>query len=297
MIYVVGAVCFDVITERDSYIRGTSNPSHITARLGGVAYNIFSHLHGNRRLVTALGDDMFSGVVERSLRNELRDPGEAIILRTRETAAPFYVSIMEAGETLVAASQMDAAEAGLTSEAVSEQLQDAGRGDVVVIDANLSVSTVRTLIERLSSRTTLVFEPISVGKVERHLEILRGLTIMTPDELEFGALFGTSPQAVEDNAVYEYLEVRNISGIMRTRGAAGTTLYIGRERIDFPPYRTVRTGDTTGAGDMLTALLAEAIHESARRGSSEVRDILVTAIPQSMKQVEAFLQRRGESNE
>lgn len=297
MIYVVGAVCFDVIAERDSYIRGTSNPSHITARLGGVAYNIFSHLSSARRLVTALGDDMFSGVVERTLSNELRDPSEAIILKSHETAAPFYVSIMEAGETLVAASQMDAAEAGLTSEAVFEQLRDTGQEDVVVIDANLSVSTVRALIERLSGRTTLVFEPISVGKLERHLEVLRGLTILTPDELEFGALFGESPNSVEDNAVYEYLEVRSITCLLRTRGVAGTTLYIERERIDFPPYRTVRAGDTTGAGDMLTALLAEAIHESTESVSGEIRDILATAIPESMKQVEAFLQRRGEPNE
>ena len=63
MIYVAGAVCFDVIAERESYIPGTSNPARITARLGGVAYNIFSHLSEPRRLVTALGDDEFSSVI------------------------------------------------------------------------------------------------------------------------------------------------------------------------------------------------------------------------------------------
>lgn len=306
MIHVVGSVCFDVVAERDSYLPGTSNPATITARLGGVAFNIFSHLTSDRRLITALGDDDFSEIILRMLREEsgathqeagARAPVdsrhvEISVIEAAGTPSPFYVAIMESGELNVAASQMDVIERALTPERLGSAFASISQDDIVMVDANLSVDTLDMVLERIGQSCRVVYEPISVGKAGRHRHQLRNLFLTTPNEHEFHCLLDSSDgSAPSDDEVFAYLDARRIRFLLRTRGADGATLYGDHRRLDFPPAKRVKTGDTTGAGDMITALIVDGVHMQGpedRVGFSE----LAGAIPTAMAAVERFLESR-----
>jgi sugar/nucleoside kinase (ribokinase family) len=267
MIHVIGAVCFDVVSERDSYISGTSNPSKISARLGGVAFNIFSHLSEPAHLISALGDDRFSDVISHMLEKEMGTVGRLTIIEATGTPSPFYIAIMESGELNVAASQMDVVETALTPTSIENALGNIILSDLLVIDANLSLPALNHVIEVFGNRHRIIYEPISVGKATRHRKALRDLFLITPNENEFVCLVGddapgqVSSVPASDEKVFAYLESRNIHYLLRTRGQDGATLYGQEQRADFPPTRRIRTGDTTGAGDMITALIVDRIHQ------------------------------------
>lgn len=279
MIYVVGSICIDVIVERDQFVDGTSNPSHIRVVPGGVGYNIFRAISCERRLVTALGADPLSDF----MAGRLEDPQAISIHRGACSSPPMYVAFMEGGELKVAASDVSAVEIALDEAIVVEELSGASRNDLVIIDANLRADTAVRVAEHLDGSCRLIFEPVSVGKIERHLETIGGIFLVTPDEEEFDAIIGRS---AADSEVYEYLRRRRIENILVTRGKRGLTLYTHRGgaglRRDYQPRRLVETADSTGAGDILVANIAEGVHAGAD---------LSDAIPVAMARVESFLSK------
>ena len=293
MIYVVGAVCFDVIAERDSYIAATSNPARITARLGGVAFNIFSRLSKPRKLVTALGDDTFSQVIEKLMLDQLGSFDEIAVVRGYQTPSPFYVAVMESGELKVAASQMDVVERALDRARIEEAIGDVASSDFIILDANLSVEALSELFRTFDRRCKIVFEPISVVKTERHRDYLRDFFLITPNEEEFGCLFGRSAGMVSDADVYAFLDSRCIEFLLRTRGKRGAILYGGENRSDFSPFHLVQSNDTTGAGDLLTALIVDRLHCSFRDNRKVRFGDLAAIIPDAMHAVEQHLQDQG----
>ena len=278
MIYVVGAFCLDVIVEADEFLHNTSTPGRISVRPGGVGYNIFSHLSGERRLITAIGNDEFSGFVHSFIGSD------DVVLHTMDAPPPMYVAFMERGELNLGASQMDAVEHALDADTIMESLADAGRGDIVVLDANLHPDVLKKLVLLLKNRCRVFFEPISSAKASRHKEWLSDIFIMTPDRREFEVLLDAADP--DDDYIFSYLDSRSIEFLLATRGREGARLYGHEKRWDFAPGCPLDITDSTGAGDMLTAVLAE----SVAAGISPEK-----ALPDCMAKVEKMLAGRSRS--
>ena len=233
MIYVVGAFCLDIIVEGDEFFDNTSTPGKIGVRPGGVAFNIYSHIEEEKRLLTAVGNDAFSQIV-RSFVASGEDAGR-IVLHALDAPPPMYVAFMERGELKVAASQMDAVEMALDAEIILSELDGVVADDILILDANLHPDVMSEVIAALGHRCRIFFEPISTAKAARHVDHLSDLFVLTPDRREFEVLLGA--QDPSDEEVFAYLSGRNIRYLLATRGRNGTRLYSTTARLDYPPGR------------------------------------------------------------
>ena len=272
MITVVGAVAIDMIAVRERFLDGTSNPSDIRLGLGGVGYRIFSSLECPRKFITALADDPIS----RWAREALDEDGDVSlqIVTGRKASPPLYLAMMESGSLKVAASDLRIVEQSLSLDFVTRQLGEPGQEDYLVLDANLSPQLLGALIRRYAEQTHVVFEPVSVEKALRHAASLRGLFLLTPTEEEMAAL-------APGNAA-PFMADRHIANILVTRGSTGVRLHTSAGTEDFAPAVVVPTQDTTGAGDLLLALLLSRLHEGAS---------IAKAVPLAMRSVEERLQK------
>jgi sugar/nucleoside kinase (ribokinase family) len=265
MVWVVGAVAIDMIAVRERFLEGTSNPSDIRCSLGGVGYRVFSSLEAPRRFITALADDPIS----RWAREALEADGDVAVQQVRGSSSgpPLYLALMESGSLKVAASDFRIVEEALSADFVESRIGDAGPSDFLVLDANLAPGLLARLAARYASRTRVVFEPVSVEKAMRHVPALRGLFLMTPTEEE--------AEAIASGDLPRFLAERGIAAALVTRGSAGLTLYRAGGSVPIPPSKVVPAQDTTGAGDLLLALVLSRLHagedlESSVRSSMRV---------------------------
>ncbi len=282
MVWVVGALCVDVVAVKDRYIDGTSNPARITLGPGGVGYRIYRRLPKPRRFLTALGTDVLSAFAAAALEGD----EDAEIRRTAGNP-PLYIALMEGGRLKVGASDLSAAEQGLDAAFVRERLAEAQEGDLLVLDGTLSVPLVRSLVESLAARLRIVFEPVSVEKAARHSSSLRGCWLATPTEEEAFALAGGArgaPGVLSDEELFSYIGRAGIRQVLVTRGREGTALFSGGVRRDFRPERVVESPDTTGAGDLLVAGLLASLQAGAD---------LTAAVREGMRGVERSLLEGG----
>jgi ribokinase len=254
MIWIAGAVCVDIVAIRKRFIDGTSNPSSFHVGVGGVGYNIFKSCKASARFITALGQDPVSGIAREALRAH---PG-VIVQELKGGRPPIYAAFMEDGKLKVGASDLSTLENGLTLDSLLEVIGEPGADDFVVLDGNLSADTVRGAMERLSARTRVIFEPVSVEKALRHRAGLSGCWLSTPSEVEAAALVrgneaGAAP--LRDEEVLAWMSDAGAKNLLVTRGERGTRLYSEGARKDIPPGRAVHTGNSTGAGDLLVSAL------------------------------------------
>jgi len=256
MIWVVGAVAIDMVAVREKFLDGTSNPSDIRLGLGGGGIRIFNNLETPRRFITALGSDPIS----QWAREALVADGHVAIQedKGRDSGPPLYLALMESGSLKVAASDFRIVEQALTLEFAAREIGSPGSADFLVLDANLSPGLLSALVQRYAGMTRVVVEPVSVEKARRHLAALRHVFLMTPTEEEMDSFVSESGS---DGDPLRFMAGREIEHLLVTRGSAGTRLFRGGRRVEFPPRTVVSTRDTTGAGDQLLACLLSLLHE------------------------------------
>jgi sugar/nucleoside kinase (ribokinase family) len=261
VIVVVGAVSIDLVAVRERFLDGTSNPADIRLGLGGVGWRIFSSLEAPRRFITALARDPISRYARRAMEEAggaAQSPASDVRVQEitdKEARPPLYLAMMESGSLKVGASDFRIVERGLDESFVRRNAGRLSAGDYLVLDANLAPALVDSLVGQYAGVTRVVFEPVSVEKASRHAAALRGLFLLTPTVEEMDAL---APGGEE--AIGAFLRERRIGSIVVTRGSAGLSLYTDSGREDFAPGHVVEAGDTTGAGDLLTALLLSRLH-------------------------------------
>jgi len=71
MIYILGGISLDFIFTKDNFLKGTSNPSFFTYRIGGVGYNIYNFLEIKEKIfLTIIGKDPFGKMILDTIKNE-----------------------------------------------------------------------------------------------------------------------------------------------------------------------------------------------------------------------------------
>ena len=282
MVTVVGAVGIDLVAVREKFLDGTSNPSDIRLGLGGVGWRIFSSLGAPRRFITALGADPIS----RWAREALEADGDAVIqeARGRDSGPPLYLALMESGSLKVGASDFRILEESLSPRFVEQNIGAPGADDFLVLDANLAPSLLEGLVRRFSVTTRIVFQSVSVEKAQRHARALRGIYLVTSNQAEMDMLApgGTSG----------WMRDRGIANVIVTRGDAGVVLFRGGRSgadpslpaapVDIRGRPVAGARDTTGAGDLLTALVLNGL----QRGED-----IEGAIRAAMRSVEERLEK------
>jgi len=318
---VVGAAAVDVLASRERFLAGTSNPATIRWAAGGVGFRIWRRLPGPKLLLSAVGEDPAGRWLEERLEAEARrsrrrgptGAAEAVLLRQPRHPTACYCAFMQTGRLLYGAADMRVVELGLTWPRLRPHLPALGRGDLLVLEANLAPALVRALLRRFASRARVVFEAVSVEKLLRHEAGLRDLYLLSVNEEEARALAGrVAPHARGTGWLAPFLRERRIEHLLVPRGRRGARLYAcaadGRLRTaSFAPARVIGTRDSTGAGDrLLAALLSRLAHEgrapaaethrlgptgrAAQASKAERTAEVERALPWAMREVEKALE-------
>lgn len=260
MVTVVGAVGIDLVAVKEKFLEGTSNPSDIRLGLGGVGWRIFSSLEVPRRFITALGADPIS----RWAREALVADGDAVIqeARGRDSGPPLYLALMESGSLKVGASDFRILEESLSADFVERNIGTPGPADFLVLDANLSPSLLDGLVRRFSRDTRIVFQSVSVEKAQRHARALRGIYLVTSNAVEMSVLApGGTPAWMSERGIAHVIVTRGDEGVALFSAPSGGDPSRAGSHVDIPGRPVAGARDTTGAGDLLTALVLNSLQQ------------------------------------
>ncbi len=231
-IIVLGGANIDIQGKSSlPYRPKDSNPGSLRFFPGGVGRNIAENLArlGSRvELVTVLGDDEFSSILESSCASV--GIGLEGSLRPRGCPASGYVCLLDSDGGLVGAvSSMDSIE-GLTPERLAERAELLDAADLILLDANLSEASIAWLAARYppgTKRPLLGFDPVSVKKAGRGKSSLASFAFAKPNRDEAALLAGFCPR----NPGMPGPEPAELARGLRKAGLGEAFVSLGREGL------------------------------------------------------------------
>jgi len=277
-ILVVGAAGLDTKGRSEVPLRqGTSNPGTIRISVGGVARNVaenLARLGEHAVLLSALGADR-SG---RRVREQAADAGIDVsyLIESPDHHTGAYLALFEHTGNLAISIDDMAVLSVITPAVIYNRRSLIRDAAMVVIDANLSPSTINSLIRQAAKyQVPVVADPTSASLAERIRPHLADLFMVTPDLPEAGVLCGRSLRNTRDHgiAAAKQLVAMGVQVAIVTLAELGVC-YATPDVSGHVPAAKTQVVDRTGAGDALTAgvvfgLLNDfPIDEAVRLGAS-----------------------------
>jgi ribokinase len=228
---------------------------HYITEPGGKGANVAraaSRLGAEVRLIARVGDDGNGRACVDAIRADGVDVASVIVTPGEPTG---YVAIeLDDGRhrSLV---YVPGANRSLTWDDVAPALADLGRGDVLVVQAEIPPATLGAIVERtLGDGVRLFLDPAPPEDVP--VDAIRAAEVITPDRTEAAALTGRrdSSQLWPALAAAELRSLGAPCVIVKT-GASGAVLAVGDDVVQIPTL-PVDVIDETGAGDVFLAALA-----------------------------------------
>ena len=255
-VIVVGAASMDIKGRpQKALVPGTSNPGSIRISVGGVGRNIaesLARLGVRTTLLSAVGDDEWGQRILECTAAGGVDVSQVLINAEHHSAA--YLAILdEAGEKSISIDDMDIMES-VTPKYIYAHRRWIKEADMVVMDANLSLKAVRSLISIAKKHDVPVCaDPTSAILAQRLIEHLPGLYMITPDASEAKALCearltGRS-EAIRAAKRLIAMGVDIAIITLAEKGLCYATSDVG----GYIPAIRSEIVDRTGAGDALTA--------------------------------------------
>jgi ribokinase len=127
------------------------------------------------------------------------------------------------------------------------------QADVLLLQLEIPLETVQAAIAFARRHDVrVILNPAPARTVP--LDILRQVSVLTPNENELGMLLGLAPQDVESGAAELYRQA-GLSALVVTLGSQGALAYSEKEIYRVPAFQ-VTPVDTTACGDAFNAALA-----------------------------------------
>jgi pseudouridine kinase len=232
----------------------TSNPAHVRAGFGGVARNVaenLARLDVPVALATQIGDDAGG----RALLDDCAVLGIDVrgVLVSRDHATAEYIAIIDArSELVIGASETDAIDT-LTFDMLAAALDADVRSAWTFADCNLPAPVLSAIVAHPRAPAhRLAVDAVSIAKVQRLPEDLRGIDVLFVNDDEARVLLGDAPPERPAAEVAHALRARGAAAVVLTHGAAGAIVAdaAGTVHVPVSPAECV---DVTGAGDALIA--------------------------------------------
>jgi D-beta-D-heptose 7-phosphate kinase/D-beta-D-heptose 1-phosphate adenosyltransferase len=244
-----------VDVEKDELrLGGAANVAHNVRALG--ATPILCGLIGD----DAAGNDCTRLLAEREVEpapGVVRDPRRRTTLKTRIVA--HQQQVLRADEE----SREPASEAA--QEALWAKIESAlGRiQGAIVSDYGKGVVTPE-LLERLLPELAMRGIPCAVDPKEEHFFRYRGVTVITPNQIEAAQAWGRriKDEAALEEAGFALRERLASRSVLITRGEDGMSLFTQEGHTHFPT-RAREVYDVTGAGDTVVATMGTALAAGA----------------------------------
>ncbi|GAB4530765.1 MAG: PfkB family carbohydrate kinase [Anaerolineae bacterium] len=277
-ILVVGAAGLDTKGRSQGQLQaGTSNPGNIRISVGGVARNVaenLARLGEHAILLSVVGADR-SG---QRVRTQAAEAGVDVsyLIESPDHHTGAYMALYDQmGELVISIDDM-AALSAITPAVIYNRRSLIRDAAMVVIDANLSPATIRTLIRQAAKYGVPVSaDPTSASLANRLAPHLAELFMVTPDLPEAEVLCGRPLRNTRNQgiAAAKQLVAMGVQVAIVTLAELGVCYATPDVSGHIPAVRT-EVVDRTGAGDALTAgvvfgLLNDfPIDEAVRLGAS-----------------------------
>jgi ribokinase len=221
--------------------------------LGGKGANqalILKHAGAEVRFVAAIGrDEAADWVAERLAAEGFR---VADLMRLAQPTDRSLIFVSPEGENAIAS--IIGCAMAISKDRAAAVLADARRGDVLVLQGNLSLATTRAACEearRLGLRTMFNPSPMQAG----FRELLPLVDLLVLNESEARLLGGAQDFDASARALHE----AGAGDVVLTLGSRGSTAF-GRRGHAVAAALPVDAVDTTGAGDAYAGVLAAALY-------------------------------------
>ncbi|MFC1537862.1 ribokinase [Candidatus Latescibacterota bacterium] len=213
---------------------------------------------GNVVFIARVGDDMFGKQSVEGFRGDSIDTGHIIT----DTTAPSGVALIfvdKEGENSIAVAS--GANANLVPSDITVAKDVIASAGIVLMQLEIPIETVKTAVEiAAGSGAKVILNPAPAQPLSD--EILRNITIITPNETEAELLTGVK---VEDEQGAEkaadMLLAKGIKTVIITLGARGVYVASPDFRGIIPSF-SVKAEDTTAAGDVFNGVLSVALAEN-----------------------------------
>jgi pseudouridine kinase len=217
-IIVFGGCNIDIVGQTTrAFQHETSNPGRVEIVTGGVGRNVahfLASLGHDVELVTVISESFFGELTEASL---FRSGIGFEFSRKLDVEDSFYLAMEdENGELIGAVNQMDNIER-LDAEYVNACLRNIHKVDMIVIDTNLHVDTIKAIAESKGS-IPLAVEAVSIEKVQKIRGILPMIDVLKVNEMEARALSSKE----NDFEILKDLLQLGVQEIHMTLGAKGS---------------------------------------------------------------------------
>jgi D-glycero-beta-D-manno-heptose-7-phosphate kinase len=241
--------------ERESFSLGGA---------GNVAANLRA-LGAEAALVSAVGQDpdgdqLLAALAERGIEiaQIARDPARPTTVKTRIIA--HQQQVVRADRELRA--DVNGAVAAGMLAGLAEEI---GRADgLIVSDYGKGVITAAGIRAALDAAFRRGIH-VSVDPKESHIDVYQGVSILTPNQHEAGAVMGR--RIVDPESLLEVgwglLERVQAKALLVTRGPGGMSLFERGGRITHLPTVAREVFDVTGAGDTVVSVVALALAAGA----------------------------------
>jgi len=232
---------------------------------GNVAANVRA-LGGQALLAGVVGDDP---AAER-VRSALETAGAVPLLVVAPGGRPTTVKtrIIAHNQQVVRADREESGEIppGLEEELVAGVEKALGSCQAVVVSDYQKGVVTPGLMKRLLARARRLRLPVLVDPKVRHFDRYRGVTLLTPNQLEAEQATGLAVRSLADlqAAGARLLARLGCEAVLITRGEHGLSLFERGRRPVHVPTAAREVYDVTGAGDTVIATLALATAARAR---------------------------------
>ncbi|MDR1034075.1 MAG: carbohydrate kinase family protein [Bifidobacteriaceae bacterium] len=282
-VVVIGALNRDVGGKSDGQlIPMDSNIGKVSETLGGVGNNIAQNLANmgvSVKFIAPLGDDAFSQYALGRLESIGIGMSDALIAKNQGSATYLYV-LDDTGEMQVAINDMGIVKL-LTPEFLATKLDTIDQAKVIVIDANLTVETIKFIAENVTQ--PIFADPTSVEKAERMQPVLDKIHTLAPNRIEAQHL-----TEIETNDLVPIADKLLETGLKRaviTTGKDGCYIKTANEQVTSKPAGVVPV-NVTGAGDALTAALVYAyLHDFPLQKTADFASRIGALATQSAKTI------------
>ena len=261
-VVVVGAACLDVKGRPlGDIIAGTSNPGVVQISVGGGARNVaenLARLGTPTALLSVICQDDFGRTIMRQTERAGVDTDHMLISCEQHSAA--YMALQSAERALLVALDDTTAISALTPEYISDHASLLEQARMVVIDANVPLTTAETLLSICrAAEVPVALEPVAYAPALRYRPLAGAFYLMTPNAVEAQALTGLPvANMAQGSLAAKQLVAAGVQIAIITLGHDGL-VYATPEASGYVPSIEGEIVDPTGAGDALTAAVVYAL--------------------------------------
>jgi len=261
-VVVVGAACLDVKGRPlGDIVAGTSNPGVVQISVGGGARNVaenLARLGTPTALLSVICQDDFGRTIMRQTERAGVDTDHMLISCEQHSAA--YMALQSAERALLVALDDTTANSALTPEYISDHASLLEQARMVVIDANVPLTTAETLLSICrAAEVPVALEPVAYAPALRYRPLAGAFYLMTPNAVEAQALTGLPvANMAQGSLAAKQLVAAGVQIAIITLGHDGL-VYATPEASGYVPSIEGEIVDPTGAGDALTAAVVYAL--------------------------------------